>query len=127
MKLHPKLTEDGTSGAYLLRNPKKEYVAIFKAIDEEPFAPNNPRGHEAPFGSPSFRPGILSGEVCVREVAAYLLDHRHFSEVPPTTFVEVVHQSLKYVPFTGLEVNSEYYYDIMRTLIRPVNQDETSI
>ena len=43
--LHPKLTEDGTSGAYLLRNANKDNVAIFKPIDEEPYAPNNPRGH----------------------------------------------------------------------------------
>jgi len=125
MYLHPKLTEDGTSGAYLLRNADKDYVAIFKPIDEEPYAPNNPRGHQAPFGSPSFRPGILSGEVCVREVAAYLLDHQHFSKVPPTTFVEVIHQSLKYVPFTGMEVSTDTYMDIMKSLIRPVNLDET--
>lgn len=100
-------------------------MAIFKPIDEEPYAPNNPRGHQAPFGSPSFRPGILSGEVCVREVAAYLLDHKNFSKVPPTTFVEVIHQSLKYVPFTGMEVTTDTYMDIMKSLIRPVNLDET--
>jgi len=43
--LIPKLTDDGTSGAYRMRNEDKENVAIFKPIDEEPFAPNNPRGH----------------------------------------------------------------------------------
>ena len=49
--LHPRLTEDGTSGAYRMRDCNKETIAIFKAIDEEPFAPNNPRGHTGPFGS----------------------------------------------------------------------------
>lgn len=44
-KLHPKLTEDGTSGAYRMRNVNKKNIAILKPIDEEPFAPNNPRGH----------------------------------------------------------------------------------
>jgi hypothetical protein len=39
--------------------------------------------------------------------------------VPPTTFVEVVHQSLKYIPFTGLEVTSNEYFDIMSSLITP--------
>ena len=126
-KLIPKLTEDGTSGAYRMRDVDKENIAIFKPVDEEPFAPNNPRGHQMPFGSPTFRPGVLSGESCIREVAAYLLDHMHFSDVPATTFVEVVHQSLKYVPFTGMEVNSDTYFDIMSSLILPMNLDEKSI
>lgn len=123
-KLNPKLTEDGTSGAYRLRNVSKESIAIFKPIDEEPFAPNNPRGHQGPFGSHTFRPGVLSGESCIREVAAYLLDRKHFSDVPVTTFVEVVHRALKYVPFTGLEVTTDQYFDIMSSLIKPVNQEE---
>ena len=50
-KLIPKLTEDGTSGTYILRNAQKQSIAIFKPIDEEPFAPNNPRGHTGQFGS----------------------------------------------------------------------------
>jgi len=108
--LKPKLTDEGTSGTYEMRSAQKEKVGVFKPIDEEPFAPNNPRGNTGPFGSQSFRPGILSGESCIREVAAYLLDHHHFSSVPLTTFVEVVHQSLKYVPFTGLEVTSDEYF-----------------
>jgi hypothetical protein len=39
--------------------------------------------------------------------------------VPPTTFVEVVHQSLKYVPFTGLEVTTDDYFNTMASLITP--------
>lgn len=49
--LIPRLTDDGTSGTYEMRNINREKIAIFKPIDEEPFAPNNPRGHEGPFGS----------------------------------------------------------------------------
>jgi len=49
--LIPRLTDDGTSGTYEMRNLQKEKIAIFKPIDEEPFAPNNPRGHLGPFGS----------------------------------------------------------------------------
>lgn len=117
-KLKPKLTDDGTSGTYEMRNIQKQKIAIFKPIDEEPFAPNNPRGYPGPFGS-QFRLGILSGEACIREVAAYLLDHGHFSGIPPTTFVEVVHPSLKFLPFTGLEVSSKDYLEIMSSLITP--------
>ncbi len=58
-----------------MMNQQKRKVAIFKPIDEEPFAPNNPRGNTGPFGSQTFRAGVLSGESCIREVAAYLLDH----------------------------------------------------
>ena len=43
--LVPRLTNDGTSGTYELVCSNKEKIAIFKPVDEEPFAPNNPRGH----------------------------------------------------------------------------------
>lgn len=43
--LIPKLTDDGTSGTYEMRSAQKQKVAVFKPVDEEPFAPNNPRGH----------------------------------------------------------------------------------
>jgi hypothetical protein len=56
-------------------------------------------------------------------VAAYLIDNQNFSGVPATTFVEVVHNSLKYVPFTGLEVNSDTYFEIMSSLIKPTNEE----
>ena len=67
---------------------------------------------------------MLSGESCLREVAAFILDHRHFSGVPPTTFVEVVHQALTFVPFTGLEVTSDFYISTLSSLIKPVNLDD---
>lgn len=47
----PKLTDDGTSGTYILQNHYKRKVAVFKPIDEEPFTPNNPRGNTGHFGS----------------------------------------------------------------------------
>lgn len=43
--LKPKLTDEGTSGTYEMRGIEKQKVAVFKPIDEEPFAPNNPRGN----------------------------------------------------------------------------------
>lgn len=67
---------------------------------------------------------MLSGESCIREVAAFLLDRGHFSGVPATTFVEVVHKSLKYVPFTGIEVTSEEYFETISSLIKPVNLED---
>lgn len=46
----PKLTLDGTGGTYELRSTQGKVVALFKPIDEEAFAPNNPRGHIGHFG-----------------------------------------------------------------------------
>jgi hypothetical protein len=127
MGLQPRLADDGTSGAYKMRGSEKNILAIFKPIDEEAFAPNNPRGHTNFFGSPTFRPGVLSGESCIREVAAYLLDHKHFSKVPRTTFVEVIHNSFKYMPFTGMGMGSDQYMGWMTELIVPAFQKEDSM
>ena len=68
----------------MLRGPNRKPVAVFKPIDEEQFAPNNPRDFNGPFGSSTFRPGIVSGESTIREIAAYTLDHDNFSGVPMT-------------------------------------------
>jgi hypothetical protein len=87
----PTLSNDGTSGTYFLKDKQEQTVAVFKPIDEEPFAPNNPRGMRAPFGSDTCRPGVKSGELTVREVIAYMLDHEGFADVPATTLVQAVH------------------------------------
>jgi hypothetical protein len=91
--LKPKLSEEGTGGTYFLRNRKKQNIAVFKAEDEEPFAPNNPRNYIGPMHSAGFRKGILSGEGAIREVAAYLLDSKSFFGVPATTRVEIAKQA----------------------------------
>jgi hypothetical protein len=44
----PRLADEGTGGAYLLRDAKGAVVAIFKPSDEEPYTPNNPRGLSSP-------------------------------------------------------------------------------
>ena len=87
--LTPRLAVEGTGGTYFLRSRSKQQVAVFKAEDEEPFAPNNPRGYVGVYGGPGMRAGLLSGEGAVREVAAYLMDHQHLASVPPTTRVEM--------------------------------------
>lgn len=50
-------------------------------------------GDETENCSGAMRRGILPGEGCVREVAAYLLDHQGFSGVPPTGLVRVFSKS----------------------------------
>lgn len=77
--LNPQLAFDGTAGTYMMRDRNRATIAIFKPIDEEAYAPNNPRGYSGEFGQKSFRSGVLSGEGVIRELASYLLDHGHFS------------------------------------------------
>jgi hypothetical protein len=87
-----------------LRDKNEAAVAVFKPIDEEPFAPNNPRGRQAPFGSETVRAGVRSGELTVREVIAYLLDHEGFADVPATTLVSSVHPAFRYTEFETLSM-----------------------
>ena len=93
--LAPRLAMEGTGGTYFLRSPNKQNVAVFKAEDEEPFAPANPRGYQGVMGGAGFRAGLLSGEGAVREVAAYLMDHGGVSGVPATTRVELSKTAFK--------------------------------
>ncbi|ETW32399.1 hypothetical protein PFFCH_00180 [Plasmodium falciparum FCH/4] len=81
---------DGTGGTYLLYNAKKKICSVFKPLDEEAFAPFNPRGYEGKMYQEGFRAGVLSGEGASREIAAYLLDncYNNFSNVPCTIMVE---------------------------------------
>ena len=91
--LVPTMLLGGTSGTYNLKGLDKNVIAIFKPLDEEAFAPNNQKGYVEKFGHASFRPGILSGEGSIREVAAYLLDKNNFFDIPETTFVEILHKN----------------------------------
>ena len=66
--LAPSLALDGMGGTYVLRDAKRNPVAAFKPRDEEPFAPNNPRGLAGKMGQPGINPAIPSGEAHLREV-----------------------------------------------------------
>ncbi|XP_059655631.1 phosphatidylinositol 4-kinase gamma 7-like [Cornus florida] len=82
----------GLGGAYYFRSSKGESVAIVKPTDEEPFAPNNPKGFVGKaLGQPGFKRSVRVGETGFREVAAYLLDYGHFANVPPTALVKITH------------------------------------
>ncbi|KAK2974645.1 hypothetical protein RJ640_008077 [Escallonia rubra] len=82
----------GLGGAYYFRNSRGESVAIVKPTDEEPFAPNNPKGFVGKaLGQPGLKRSVRVGETGFREVAAYLLDHDHFANVPPTALVKITH------------------------------------
>lgn len=99
--IKPQLAHSGLGGTYFLRNEKKKIVGVFKPEDEEAYAPNNPRGFPGHMGSVGVRGGLRSGEANVREVAAYLLDHDQFANVPATVRVEISHPSFGDAPKIG--------------------------
>jgi len=93
--LKPEIALDGSGGTYFMKDARKVNVAAFKPADEEPYAPNNPRGYlKGGFNSvEAMRAGIFPGEACYREVAAFLIDHGGYSGVPVTTLVEARHSA----------------------------------
>ena len=115
--LAPTLCPEGTSGTYLLRGCDGQPTAIFKPIDEEPWAPHNPRGKKGVFGSETYRPGVKSGELTVREVAAWLLDRDGFSGVPPTLLVTVGHDRLPSKKVYADQVTNDKFSGLLRDLI----------
>jgi hypothetical protein len=84
--------KSGLGGAYYFKNSKGENAAIVKPNDEEPFAPNNPKGFIGKsLGQPGLKRSVRIGETGFREVAAYLLDHDNSANVPPTLLVKISH------------------------------------
>ncbi|OVA04892.1 Phosphatidylinositol 3-/4-kinase [Macleaya cordata] len=92
MGVDPLPVHSGMGGAYYFRNSRGECVAIVKPTDEEPFAPNNPKGFVGKaLGQPGLKRSVRIGETGFREVAAYLLDYDHFAKVPPTMLIKITH------------------------------------
>jgi len=89
----PQLVWDGTGGTYVLRDARRQAIAAFKPRDEEPFAPNNPRGLPGKFGQPGLNPHVMSGDSHVREVLAHKLDWGAYAGVPFTLQAEAMHPS----------------------------------
>jgi hypothetical protein len=89
----PQMANDGEGSTYFLYGSDRQPVACFKPQDEEPFTPCNRKGWVGAFGQMSFRRGILSGEGCLREAAAYMLDHGGLARVPATAMVTAWHSA----------------------------------
>lgn len=90
--IDPVPVHGGLGGAYYFRNCHGENAAIVKPTDEEPYAPNNPKGFVGKaLGQPGLKRSVRVGETGFREVAAYLLDFHHFANVPFTALVKITH------------------------------------
>ncbi|OAY84797.1 phosphatidylinositol 4-kinase gamma 4-like [Ananas comosus] len=112
----PILSSEGTGGAYFMQDVLgHKYIAVFKPIDEEPMAENNPRGLPLSANGEGLKRGTQVGEGAIREVAAYVLDHPiggkkslsgldfGFSGVPPTAMVKCLHRAFNHPP--GFDAN----------------------
>jgi len=63
----PEKASDGMGGTYFMANEAGVKVAIFKPCDEEPLAPNNPKGYVGRnLGDPGWKSTVRVGEVCRR-------------------------------------------------------------
>jgi hypothetical protein len=85
------LCPEGVGGTYFIQDPDGEKIGIFKPVDEEPGAANNPKKLVD-------TPLLPAGGGAIREVAAFALDHG-FAGVPPTYLVEDV--PTRFGPKTG--------------------------
>ncbi|XVF22374.1 hypothetical protein REPUB_Repub12eG0167000 [Reevesia pubescens] len=100
----PIRSTEGTGGAYFMQDSSgQKFVAVFKPIDEEPLAVNNPRKLPVSPDGEGLKKGTRVGEGAFREVAAYILDHpknerrtlygdeKGFAGVPPTAMIKSLH------------------------------------
>lgn len=95
----PEAATEGLGGTYFFCNEAGAKIAIMKPCDEEPMAPNNPKGFVGRrLGEPGLKPTVRVGEAASREVAAYLLDRGHFARVPHTALVKMAHPIFHVAP-----------------------------
>lgn len=105
----PIQSSEGCGGVYFMQDSSgHKYVSVFKPVDEEPMAVNNPRDLPLSEYGEGLKKGTCVGEGALREVAAYLLDHpmarrrsfcneeKGFSGVPPTMMVKCLHKAFNY-------------------------------
>ncbi|XP_021292403.1 phosphatidylinositol 4-kinase gamma 3 [Herrania umbratica] len=105
----PIRSSEGSGGAYFMQDSSgQKYISVFKPIDEEPMAVNNPQGLPLSLDGEGLKKGTRVGQGALREVAAYLLDHpmagphsfdsggKGFAGVPPTVMVKCLHKGFNY-------------------------------
>ncbi|XP_031269235.1 phosphatidylinositol 4-kinase gamma 3 [Pistacia vera] len=105
----PVRSSEGSGGAYFMQDSSgQKYISVFKPIDEEPMAVNNPRGLPLSEDGEGLKKGTRVGEGALREVAAYILDYpkgalsssidkeRGFAGVPPTVMVKCLHEGFNH-------------------------------
>lgn len=116
---YPLRSSEGTGGVYFMPNESgKRFISVFKPMDEEPMAVNNPRGLPISTNGEGLKGGTRVGEGAFREVAAYILDHpmsgrrtfssnaKGFAGVPPTTMVKCLHKAFNHTGGVTVKIGS---------------------
>lgn len=89
------LVQNCCGGTYMMRNSRGAQSAVFKPMDEEPYAPENPKGFIGQMDVESgMKAGVTVGGGAARECAAFLLDHNGLGGVPCTTMLRIAHTTL---------------------------------
>ncbi|KAL3517300.1 hypothetical protein ACH5RR_024202 [Cinchona calisaya] len=115
----PVRSSEGTGGAYFMLDAlQSKYLAVFKPIDEEPMAVNNPRGLPLSVDGEGLKKGTRVGEGAFRECAAYILDHpksgrrsfsgeiKGFAGVPLTFLVRCLHKGFNHPDGVNTKIGS---------------------
>ncbi|KAE8728017.1 Phosphatidylinositol 4-kinase gamma 3 [Hibiscus syriacus] len=115
----PIRSSEGSGGAYFMQDSSgQKYISVFKPIDEETMALNNPCGLPLSLDGEGLKNGTRVGEGALREVAAFLLDHpmtgprsygngeKDFAGVPPTVMVKCLRRGFNHPE--GYEYDSKY-------------------
>ncbi|XP_073027913.1 phosphatidylinositol 4-kinase gamma 4-like [Primulina eburnea] len=115
----PIRSSEGTGGTYFMSDPSgTKYLSVFKPIDEEPMAENNPRGLPLSEDGEGLKKGTRVGEGAIRECAVYLLDHpmsgrrsftgevRGFAGVPLTVYVRCLHSAFNHPDGVSVKTGS---------------------
>ncbi|PIN12378.1 Phosphatidylinositol 4-kinase [Handroanthus impetiginosus] len=132
---YPVRSSEGTGGAYfMLDKSGTKYLSVFKPVDEEPMAVNNPRGLPFSEDGEGLKKGTRVGEGAIRECAVFLLDHpksgrrsfsgdirrsfsgdvrrsfsgdvRGFAGVPPTVYVRCRHRGFNHPGGVSVKIGS---------------------
>ncbi|GLU00819.1 hypothetical protein SLE2022_181590 [Rubroshorea leprosula] len=103
---YPIRSKEGTGGVYFMQDATgQNFVSVFKPIDEEPLAVNNPGGLPPSPDGEGLKKGTTVGEGAFRESAAYVLDHpktglhslfydkEGFAGVPRTVMIKCGHRA----------------------------------
>ncbi|XP_065860199.1 phosphatidylinositol 4-kinase gamma 4-like [Euphorbia lathyris] len=120
---NPVRSMEGTGGAYFMQDSSgQKIVSVFKPIDEEPMAVNNPRGLPLSSDGEGLKKGTRVGGGAFREVAAYILDHPEsghrslfgdepgFAGVPPTVMVKCFHKEFNHPDDVAVKIGSLQMY-----------------
>lgn len=73
LQQEPERATEGLGGTYFFTNEAGQKIGIMKPCDEEPLAPNNPKGFVGrQLGEPGLKPTVRVGEAASREVRGWM-------------------------------------------------------